>query len=213
MQQHPDLAKTLQKLRKNRSPLDFLDHVPSPDCIGRDWISESDWDPIREAWLAGQFAWGLQQSEHKVQLRLREERENYPDFHLVFKGKEMDFEITEALTPRRKRDHEWKTLEYHCIALAAQNPMKNADLDKAIADAVSKKAEKKYPRGAHLLVYANVTGHINPSEIFRLASSCVPFSSVWLIWHVGFWAHIVKLSDTGIFPHEQFSIIQVCQKL
>ncbi len=156
----------------------------------------------REAFGAGLFATILNDHE-PCKVRLVPESERFPDFQLRTRDQTVDFELTEALKPGRKRGDEYRLLQQVRARNAghedkeivgrteAQRRAREA-IPKAIRDKV-----QKYRVGTkvNLLVYVNIISHnevlmsdiagemlLSEAELVRLTKPwCDEFQSIWLL--------------------------------
>jgi len=127
--------------------------------------------PLREALILRDFAVTLGYSECK----LCREDEQFPDGKLRSLGRELQVEITEVLTPGRKRDKEYKefsncstekTLSHHEWEEVKQAGLNWADW---IAEGIRKKL--KYDRNAKfdIIVYNNIDHLFDMPELAKLS--------------------------------------------
>jgi hypothetical protein len=86
---------------------DFLPivHEHNSKVSGDDSFNRPELQPLREAYAAGLFAWILGE-QHKVRVKLDKDR--FPDFHLDRAGQTLSFELVEAYRPGVRRAAEYR---------------------------------------------------------------------------------------------------------
>jgi hypothetical protein len=181
--------------------------------MGNAYILNREYEPLREAWLAAHFALALQEGGHTVELQMRAEDEQFPDFYLHFNEKELQFEVTEVMAFGRRRNDEYRALQGNATAAPPPTWVNERDSISLVATAIERKAAKGYPAGTHLLVYVDFQGPADPRECHQQANgACRSFDSVWLAGGAGCEFGISKLFDRGTFPHEQYMVYRTQQR-
>lgn len=192
----PTDPKTIvAKLETFLSPEDFMQIQSESDKVSQgSYLSQGQWCPVREAWVAGSFAQRIGKMCGPIEVRMVAER--FPDFELRLNGQVLPFEITMVTTPGRRMGDEAIARE-EAIANAtkkgesARFPVGSyADGEQLgptwVAEGVARKADKRYDPRPHLLVNANFNASdLDPQELRR---RCQPytshFHSVWVL-HAG----------------------------
>ncbi len=197
------LNPVLDSLREYMPPEESLRAVGSIMlCVSPEkWILDPGYDPIREAWAASIFAWGLQQQGRTIETRLQDRRKQFPDFLLKYNDSEHEFEIVEAMHPQRRRDEEYRgntvPPENRRVVMSAPD-----DAVASIVRSIELKARKSYACKPNLLVVLNLS--VSGVEVENAVSQCgalTAFRSVWLLaGRPSIDRHcILKLADTGYF--------------
>ena len=123
---------------------DFLPivHEHNSKVSGDDFFSRPELQPLREAYAAGLFAWILGE-QHKVRVKLDKDR--FPDFHLDRDGQTLSFELVEAYRPGIRRVAEYREAAKRRAAglpeeLAEFDPVQDeTNASPAIAEAMEKR--------------------------------------------------------------------------
>ena len=117
------------------------------------FFNDSRFNPLREAWAAGQFAQAIQRRRN-AEVLVRLEEGEFPDFVLKIGDRELPFEVTETMRPERKRGKEYKDREKDPLLLTPYRPAEGEQEGPSwIGESVRKKHEKSYGPKPHLLVY------------------------------------------------------------
>ena len=156
------------------------------DCMGSaDLFTHPGVDFIPEGWAAAKFA----QRRSADNVRLIPQRDQWPDFELLFGGQKESWEFTEADIPDRRRGDEYQAGR----SLATQDPVEDwikraEQAPEAIRQRCTNKVAKHYSGRAGLLVYLNIGEFgISQAEIeasFKDATRSAKdaFSEVWVLW-------------------------------
>jgi len=171
---------------------DFLPivHEHNSKVSGDDFFNRPELQPLREAYAAGLFAWILGE-QHKVRVKLDKDR--FPDFHLDRDGQTLSFELVEAYRPGVRRAAEYREAAKRRAAglpeeLAEFDPVQDeTNASPAIAEAMEKKASKHYSSAPYLLVYVNFWLFNKPQmSLEQFAELAKPwatkFPEIWLLW-------------------------------
>jgi hypothetical protein len=168
-----------------RAPGEMAERIESlMDCLGTaDLFNQPGLEWVRDAWGAAKF--GVLRNASSVRLVT----EAWPDFEVRVDGRVQAFEFTEADLEGRRRGAEYRDASEgveddpfeEWIERAKQIPAR-------LRDAAGRKAAKRYPASASLLIYLNINEYgIRQAEI----EACfVPstdrardaFKSVWILW-------------------------------
>ena len=172
-------------LVRARKLMDFMGNADLFNQPGADFITE--------AWAAAQFARG----RHALAARLVSARDQWPDFEIRTRGRELQrWEFTEVDDPRRRRGQEMRRVEAR--RAAAKSATKSVPIDRLTKQAervpgwirkrCKDKVAKHYSSRAGLLVYLNWNEFgVRHAEIERsfsaaTASAKDAFTEVWILW-------------------------------
>jgi len=121
-------------------------------------------------------------------VRLAEQREGLNDGQLQISGRIIDVEVTEAMELGRRRGDEYRSHKAANLNLREFDPNLDETLATQLAEAVSRKADKRYATKPLLLVYLNfrsggrLKGEVEV-EIKRLKHQYAGlFESVFVLW-------------------------------
>jgi hypothetical protein len=148
------------------------------------FFNDSIYKPLQEMWAAGYFALGLKQFYDLIEVRLNPDR--FPDFFLLFRKTEIEFELTIASKPERMMGKDHKEHKINSFRHAPYQPGRGSHSGPSwIANAIIKKQQKLYSESPHLLVYANFEAEsLDSDKISKLCSnSFQSFKSIWVLWH------------------------------
>lgn len=187
-----DIQKHRSELCVWQSPDKMKRHAEDlRDELGSvNFFNQAGLEFIRDAWSAGAF--GIARGISEVRLI----EGAWPDFEIRNEGSLEEFELVEADLPERRRGDEYKESAARSIPgepLIEEYPVEQwiADAEQApfaIKRAAVKKAKKCYSKGAHLLIYLNISEFgIRQSEIEKSFSEATApakdaFQSVWILW-------------------------------
>lgn len=203
-----DMEATLRQLRTSSDPRSFLENLPPITAIrDDDYFRDAQYKPLREGWAAGHFGRALELQGHIVRLRLASANEDFPDFYLNYDGNDYPFEFTEALRHGRRRGDEYRDYAQRPTALRPYHPLTSQEGQQAVADAVTRKAARRYAGTPHLLVYANFDGTvIDPKDCLTLCQQqCRGFASVWVLMGLA----VAKLWDSGVFRDAELTTFPI----
>lgn len=146
---------------------------------------------LRDAWAAAKFG----RLRDAQQVRLVSEQDQWPDFEIQLDNSVERFEFVEALR-QRKRANEYREAERRLAtgeSAARQDPVEEwyaraKEALPAVREAAQKKAAKRYPAGAGLLVYLNINEwgvcqtQIEAGFAEAAAPALARFASTWILW-------------------------------
>lgn len=169
-------------------------HQGGPPRVGRerrdgvaDFFGQGGAAFLRDAWLAGEFG-RLRDCDA---VRLVPPADRWPDFEARRSGEVECVECVEADLPGRRRGDEYHRAE-GCHAVE-HDPVEDwtaraSVTPEALAAAISRNLEKRYPPGASLLVYLNIgSWGVRQAEIEAAMGAAVEpalpnFRRVWILW-------------------------------
>lgn len=142
---------------------------------------------------------------HHIQVKLEDEEHRFPDFRLCVDGSEVQFELTSVDRRGRRRGFEHRQRAADPLLLTPYRPAEGDQEGPGwIAEAVHRKAQKRYAAKPHLLVYANFDA--NDLDLRRCLNLCQEvcdrFLSVWILWAM----HISKIYDECSFAETEFQL-------
>jgi hypothetical protein len=194
-----DVEAVLRDLRVASHPRSFLAILPPIAAIpDEEFFRSAAYQPLREAWAAGRLARAFELQGHAIAVRIAGADEQFPDFYVKCDVQEHAFELTEALEAGRLRGDEYKKFAKESTILRPYHAVGRIEGQEAVAEAIRRKASKRYSESPHLLVYADFTGEgIDLKNCLALCGdACTRFASVWVLMAI--W--VAKLFDKGHFP-------------
>ncbi len=203
-----DVEQWVAALRQFQGKDAFLEQIRHFDDVADErFFNDSQYQKVREAWIAGHFAGALERSGHNVRVCLVGALERFPDFQIQFDGAVQAFEVATSFKPNRKLGREYKL---RAVEQWLFTPFRPALGEKRgpcwVAVQIHRKARKHYDGHPHLLVYANFEA--NALDLGRIAEysrdSLGAFSSVWVLWS----GRVGKVHDTGAFPQPLYEWIE-----
>jgi hypothetical protein len=138
-----------------------------------DLLTEGRWKPLREALILRDFATTL----GYVECKLCPEKEQFPDAMLRCSEAELQIEITEVLTPGRKRDKEYREFKKNPVRKAVshheQDEIKRAGSNWVEWTAAAIRKKLKYSRNTKfdIVVYNNINHLFELPEIAQLSKN------------------------------------------
>ena len=163
---------------------------------------------LREAWVAGRFALGLESRLRPVELRVV--RGEFPDIEIRIKDHVHPFEVTTVLSPGRKADREAREEEGGSGGGRAEPPRSGTeDGPKWVAERIEAKRNKHYSPMPHLLLYADFES--NGLDPHRLRRECHryagEFPSIWVLDSAG--SYFLQLFDSETFGRAQPNWVEI----
>jgi hypothetical protein len=156
----------------------LMDRLGSADLFNQPGL---EW--LRDAWGAATF--GALRNASSARLV----REPWPDFEVRVDGRVEAFEFTEADLEGRRRGAEYRDAGEGVEDDPLEEWIERANQVPArLKDAAERKAAKRYPVSASLLIYLNINEYgIRQAEIeacFGPTTDCArdAFKSVWILW-------------------------------
>ena len=196
-----DPYQSIASLHCYQSADAFLAEVVKFDAVPDEhFFNNNRYKKVKEAWIAGRCARGLDWPEFPVKVRLVADHERFPDFQLQCGGQEHEFEVVTVMKPNRKLGKEYKQRLLGNPLFTPYRPGLGERRGPCwVAVAIHRKARKCYGAKPHLLVYANFEA--SDLSLARVADSAgrsfEQFLSVWVLWQ----SQLGKVLDAGVFPH------------
>lgn len=172
----------------------FMANQMVSDGVGNgSYLSRTEWNPAREAWVAGTFGRCLDKVCGPLELRMVDDQ--FPDFEMKVAARVFQFEVTMVTQPGRKMGKEAQQAEKALEEYkATQNPgvlpvkpyqpgLGEQMGPSWIAEAVARKARKGYQPQPHLLVYANFSANDLRTHDLQLCCQAYSnsFASLWVL--------------------------------
>ena len=150
-------------------------------------FNDSQYQKLREAWVAGKFGVGYAQCVGPCEVAVNEtSHRTDSDFFLRKEDREFAFQIAEVQVPGRRRGDEQRGIANGSVTTIPYEPSRGRiEGPTWIRDAVARKAEKNYANSTrlNLVIYANFSAEgLNHAEVEHAAHSySKSFMSVWVL--------------------------------